>query len=310
MFNRVHVVSGLLCVLVLFALLQLFSGGMFFQTVKSDRENFAYNQRLSTLQQAMGTSWVSLVQARNSLNRAGIRYLLDAQMAGTGATVKELVALASEELKRAEQGFDTFNANLSEKGKTAKNVLTLQANYKTYHDALAQLVVLLGKGDFKAFVDQPTQRYQDKFQQDYDAWMSYNLTLAKRGVDVNNHAYQRSVTIVVGTLFVTLLMIVLVWNVMRRVLIRPLKQSIEHIQHIARGDLTQPIEVSVRNEIGELLRSLQNMQQELVSTVRTVRDSSESIYTGASEIAAGNNDLSSRTEEQAASLEQTAASME
>lgn len=119
---------------------------MFFQTVKSDRENFAYNQRLSTLQQAMGTSWVSLVQARNSLNRAGIRYLLDAQMAGTGATVKELVALASEELKRAEQGFDTFNANLSEKGKTAKNVLTLQANYKTYHDALAQLVVLLGKG--------------------------------------------------------------------------------------------------------------------------------------------------------------------
>lgn len=310
MFNRVHVVSGLLCVLVLFALLQLFSGGMFFQTVKSDRENFAYNQRLSTLQQAMGTSWVSLVQARNSLNRAGIRYLLDAQMAGTGATVKELVALASEELKRAEQGFDTFNANLSEKGKTAKNVLTLQANYKTYHDALAQLAVLLGKGDFKAFVDQPTQRYQDKFQQDYDAWMSYNLTLAKRGVDVNNHAYQRSVTIVVGTLFVTLLMIVLVWNVMRRVLIRPLKQSIEHIQHIARGDLTQPIEVSVRNEIGELLRSLQNMQQELVSTVRTVRDSSESIYTGASEIAAGNNDLSSRTEEQAASLEQTAASME
>ncbi|MDL4912245.1 MAG: methyl-accepting chemotaxis protein [Enterobacterales bacterium endosymbiont of Blomia tropicalis] len=310
MFNRVHVVSGLLCVLVLFALLQLFSGGMFFQTVKSDRENFAYNQRLSTLQQAMGTSWVSLVQARNSLNRAGIRYLLDAQMAGTGATVKELVALASEELKRAEQGFDIFNANLSEKGKTAKNVLTLQANYKTYHDALAQLVVLLGKGDFKAFVDQPTQRYQDKFQQDYDAWMSYNLTLAKRGVDVNNHAYQRSVTIVVGTLFVTLLMIVLVWNVMRRVLIRPLKQSIEHIQHIARGDLTQPIEVSVRNEIGELLRSLQNMQQELVSTVRTVRDSSESIYTGASEIAAGNNDLSSRTEEQAASLEQTAASME
>lgn len=310
MFNRVHVVSGLLCVLVLFALLQLFSGGMFFQTVKSDRENFAYNQRLSTLQQAMGTSWVSLVQARNSLNRAGIRYLLDAQMAGTGATVKELVALASEELKRAEQGFDTFNANLSEKGKTAKNVLTLQANYKTYHDALAQLVVLLGMGDFKAFVDQPTQRYQDKFQQDYDAWMSYNLTLAKRGVDVNNHAYQRSVTIVVGTLFVTLLMIVLVWNVMRRVLIRPLKQSIEHIQHIARGDLTQPIEVSVRNEIGELLRSLQNMQQELVSTVRTVRDSSESIYTGASEIAAGNNDLSSRTEEQAASLEQTAASME
>lgn len=31
MFSRVRVVSGLLCVLALFALLQLFSGGMFFK---------------------------------------------------------------------------------------------------------------------------------------------------------------------------------------------------------------------------------------------------------------------------------------
>ncbi|WP_243077706.1 methyl-accepting chemotaxis protein [Pantoea sp. MQR6] len=310
MFSRVRVVSGLLCVLALFALLQLFSGGMFFKTVSSDKENFAYNQRLSTLQQAMGTSWVSLVQARNTLNRAGIRYLQDAQMSGSGASVKELVALASSELKRAEQGFDTFNANLSEKGKTAENVLTLQANYKAYHDALAELIVFLNSGNFKGFIDQPTQSYQDKFQTDYDAWMRYNLVLAKRGVEANNDAYQRSISIVIGTLFVTLLVIVLVWNVMRSVLIRPLKQSMEHIQHIARGDLTQSIDVTVRNEIGELLSSLQNMQQELVRTVRTVRDGSDAIYTGASEIAVGNNDLSSRTEQQAASLEQTAASME
>ena len=41
--------------------------------MKADKDNFAYNQRLSTLQRAMGTSWVSLVQARNTLNRAGIR---------------------------------------------------------------------------------------------------------------------------------------------------------------------------------------------------------------------------------------------
>ncbi|SUB16336.1 Serine chemoreceptor protein [Pantoea agglomerans] len=102
MFSRVRVVSGLLCVLALFALLQLFSGGMFFKTVSSDKENFAYNQRLNTLQQAMGTSWVSLVQARNTLNRAGIRFLQDAQMSGSGASVKELVALAGEELKQAE----------------------------------------------------------------------------------------------------------------------------------------------------------------------------------------------------------------
>ena len=95
MFNRVRVISGLLSVLALFVLLQLVSGSAFFNTVKADKENFAYNQRLATLQQAMGTSWVSLVQARNTLNRAGIRYLLDSQQAGSGATVQDLVALAN-----------------------------------------------------------------------------------------------------------------------------------------------------------------------------------------------------------------------
>ncbi|ELP26332.1 Methyl-accepting chemotaxis protein I (serine chemoreceptor protein) [Pantoea agglomerans 299R] len=310
MFSRVRVVSGLLCVLALFALLQLFSGGMFFKTVSSDKENFAYNQRLNTLQQAMGTSWVSLVQARNTLNRAGIRFLQDAQMSGSGASVKELVALAGEELKQAETSYQIFNDNLSEKGKTAENVLTLQANYKAYHDALAELMVFFTTGNFKGFVDQPTQSFQDKFQKDYSAWLEHNKELAEEGVKTNQQAYSRSITIVIATLAVTLLMIVLVWNVMRSVLIRPLRQSIEHIQHIARGDLTQPVEINVRNEIGELLTSLQHMQQELVRTVRTVRDGSDAIYTGASEISIGNNDLSSRTEQQAASLEQTAASME
>ncbi|HAU5564964.1 TPA: HAMP domain-containing protein [Serratia fonticola] len=310
MFSRIRVVSGLLCVLALFALLQLFSGGMFFTTVKADKENFAYNQRLSTLQRAMGTSWVSLVQARNTLNRAGIRYLLDSQQAGSGATVKDLVALASEELKTADQAFAEFNANLSEKGKSAENVKTLQANYNAFRGGLAELIDFLGNGNFKGFVDQPTQGMQDKFEKDYTAWLNYNIVLAKQGIDANESAYQHSIMLVIGTLLVTLLVIALVWSGMRNVLIRPLKQSIDHIRHIARGDLTQQIDVSMRNEMGELLTSLQHMQQELANTVRTVRDGSDAIYTGASEIAMGNNDLSSRTEQQAASLEETAASME
>ncbi len=108
-------------------------------------------------------------------------------------------------------------------------------------------------------------------------------------------------------MIITLLVSLLVWTVMRRSLISPLKQSIEQIHHIARGDLTQPITFTVSNELGE---ALQHMQQELMRTVSTVRDGADAIYTGASEIAVGNNDLSSRTEEQAASLEQTAASIE
>ena len=107
-----------------------------------------------------------------------------------------------------------------------------------------------------------------------------------------------------------LAVIVLCWFGLQRILLKPLQTIMQHIQAIAAGDLTQPIEVEGRNEMSLLAESLKNMQQELVRTVSDVRDGSDAIYTGASEITAGSNDLSSRTEQQAASLEETAASME
>src|SRR5690606_41165636 len=52
------------------------------------------------------------------------------------------------------------------------------------------------------------------------------------------------------------------------------------------------------------------MSASLVGIISQVRGSSDNIATAASQIAAGNHDLADRTTAQAASLEETAASME
>jgi methyl-accepting chemotaxis protein len=93
-------------------------------------------------------------------------------------------------------------------------------------------------------------------------------------------------------------------------IVKPVAQAIRQFQRIAAGDLTNPVDTGRDNEMGALLRALEQMQQSLVETVTTVRASTESINVGATEIASGNNDLSIRTEQQAASLETTASSME
>ncbi|TKD45261.1 methyl-accepting chemotaxis protein [Azotobacter chroococcum] len=92
--------------------------------------------------------------------------------------------------------------------------------------------------------------------------------------------------------------------------VRPVSEAAEHVQRLARADLSQPIPVTSGNEIGQLLGALREMQESLVRIVGSVRAGSGSILVGAQEIAGGNADLSSRTEQQAASLEETAASME
>jgi methyl-accepting chemotaxis protein len=90
----------------------------------------------------------------------------------------------------------------------------------------------------------------------------------------------------------------------------PLKNSIEIARRIAEGDLTQRIEVTTRDETGQLLQALKDMNESLGGIVGEVRGTTDSISTAAQQIAAGNSDLSQRTEEQASSLEETASSME
>ena len=78
---------------------------------------------------------------------------------------------------------------------------------------------------------------------------------------------------------------------------------------IAEGDLTIDIRTA-GHDSSSLLYAMKGMRDKLVGIVGQVRSGTETINTASGEIAQGNLDLSSRTEEQASSLEETASSME
>ncbi|QNB01371.1 methyl-accepting chemotaxis protein [Massilia sp. Se16.2.3] len=78
---------------------------------------------------------------------------------------------------------------------------------------------------------------------------------------------------------------------------------------IAHGDLAIAIDTSTADK-GSLLAEMNEMRNSLVGIVGQVRRGTETIGTASREIAAGNIDLSSRTELQASSLEKTASAME
>ena len=78
---------------------------------------------------------------------------------------------------------------------------------------------------------------------------------------------------------------------------------------IAEGDLTVDIRTA-SHDSSSLLFAMKTMRDKLVGIVSQVRSGTDTINTASGEIAQGNLDLSSRTEEQASSLEETASSME
>lgn len=85
--------------------------------------------------------------------------------------------------------------------------------------------------------------------------------------------------------------------------------AVEVANRVASGQLSQ----SVRKRVGDstsLMFSLADMREKLSHIVWGIRESSESISLASQEIAQGNIDLSRRTEQQAAALQETAASIE
>jgi methyl-accepting chemotaxis protein len=78
---------------------------------------------------------------------------------------------------------------------------------------------------------------------------------------------------------------------------------------IAAGDLTVDIDLRPKDQTS-MLFAMREMRDSLANIVSQVRTGTDTITTASSQIAAGNLDLSSRTEEQASALEETASSME
>lgn len=93
-------------------------------------------------------------------------------------------------------------------------------------------------------------------------------------------------------------------------IMRSLRQALHLARSVAEGDLTKKVQIHSEDEIGQLLKALQIMNEKLAGIVHQVRTDTDTIATAFAQIASGNLDLSSRTEEQAAALEETASSME
>jgi methyl-accepting chemotaxis protein len=89
-----------------------------------------------------------------------------------------------------------------------------------------------------------------------------------------------------------------------------LREVQRHLESMTSGDLTTTPKPWGRDEAAALMTSLSDMQASLRAIVTQVRGASDSIVMASSEISTGAADLSHRTEQAAANLQQSASAME
>ena len=157
-------------------------------------------------------------------------------------------------------------------------------------------------------------------QNDFDAphgkWMLALGTLAQEQHRAMQVAYDESLrnyhSAMIGMAGIGMSIVLLgglaAWIITRTISGR-IKRAGVIADHIAGGDLSHQIKLEGADEITDLLRSLQAMQANLLMMVSNIKSSTTNMVVASQEIAAGNLDLSHRTESQASSLEETATSM-
>ncbi|MFS2224525.1 methyl-accepting chemotaxis protein [Pantoea sp. B65] len=310
MLKNMKVVSAIILILVIFSGLQLLSGSLFLKAIYGDKNNFAANSVLSHQQSQLGDAWVTLVKTRVTINRVAIRILKNQTDPASLAAIQKLLVTADESLKKAAAHYQNYKALPLVDGQSAELASEVEKKYQAMYDVMSMSGEYLKANNYAAYGNLEAQEAQDNLGAIYDKWRSQNTLLLDAGIQQNESGFNAMVGVLAVMAVLVIVLAMAVWMLVGRILLKPLAQLQTQIQNIAGGDLSVQLELSGRSEMATLAHSLKEMQQALIATVSNVRDSSDAIFSSASEISTGNTDLSARTEEQAASLEETAASME
>ena len=181
------------------------------------------------------------------------------------------------------------------------------------YDAMRDKVLALSKaGELDAARDllMQNQPIIKELVDAFDAHHRYNEKLGNTGAAEGAATAASARWISSGLALAVMLLVAGMGLLLARRIAASLKNAIDVAHTIAGGDLSVQISATSKDEVGQLMTAMAEMSENLVRIVAEVRSGTETIGTASSEIAAGNLDLSARTEQQAGSLEETASAME
>ncbi len=306
MFNRIRISTTLFLILILCGILQIGSNGMSFWAFRDDLQRLNQVEQSNQQRAALAQTRAVMLQASTTLNKAGTLTALSYP----ADDIKTLMTTARASLTQSTTLFKSFMAMTAGNEHVRALQKETEKSFARWHNDLEHQATWLESNQLSDFLTAPVQGSQNAFDVNFEAWQLEIIHVLEAASAQSQRNYQISALVFISMIIVAAIYIssALWWT--RKMIVQPLAIIGSHFDSIAAGNLARPIAVYGRNEITAIFASLKTMQQALRGTVSDVRKGSQEMHIGIAEIVAGNNDLSSRTEQQAASLAQTAASME
>ena len=193
--------------------------------------------------------------------------------------------------------------------------------------AIDKNIIIKIHSNLKNINNSAPQEYSDAFKQK-SGILSYEFEGSKRvasyttlevmpwvlGVSATEaEIYEANIALMQMMIIISLIALIVISifiSVFIRSITKPLNILVGVAKEIAEGDLrTTKQKIKRKDELGELSDAFVAMRKKLVETIMVVAESANNITMAAKELSKQNTDLAHRTESQAASIEETSASM-
>ncbi|WP_307721623.1 methyl-accepting chemotaxis protein [Zemynaea arenosa] len=253
---------------------------------------------------------VAANKVKADVSEAARGMLLSLIMTDPGQVKKEMDNVAARTVG-ASKAIDELAATTTDaKGQEIlKALLPLRDKFGPIHTTFAGLIAEDRKDEAMLKYMFSVRPLQAKYFEQLDRFVAYqNDVMADAGAGAAAVTHRTELLIVVltvvaaaGSLAVAVLS--------TRSITQPLSEAVDIARRVAEGDLTSTIVATRSDETGQMMSALRHMNDSLIRIVAQVRGGTEAITSASSEIASGNLDLSSRTEQQAAALGQTSGSI-
>ena len=228
----------------------------------------------------------------------------------------EVGEILSADIERTQTQYRELMDQLATRLQTPAEQALLTGTHDKAQDFQAAVKELVAARDF-GLTERIRKVFTERFEPSAAALLGSLQQLAQSqrdaidaaGAQIAQSSQRAQVALTLFCATALLLGSVLTWWLVRSIS-RPIGTANATAQRVSSLDLRENIEGHNRDEAGQLLLSLNTMQQALRTLVMQVRQSAQSVRLAAHEIAQGNADLSERTEGTASSLQQTAAALE
>jgi methyl-accepting chemotaxis protein len=150
----------------------------------------------------------------------------------------------------------------------------------------------------------------DRMTEASEALLKTQIEVAQEMRTAADSTFKRNTAIIIGAILLGMGLAAFLGVLLVRSIVNALNAAVSIADRIAGGELGNNVRIDNNDELGRLLDSLRRMDGKLVEIVSSVRGSADAVGSAARQLSHGNDDLSQRTQQQAAALEETASSME